>query len=281
MLHWITGLMLLGVLAFGFASLSGCDSGSYQRQNGEWRFDDRPLAEQPIGKLVVLNRRFARTATQVFYRHSRIEGADAASFEALDEHHGRDRQRVYHGDTYRVSQDYFTTQRIRITVLADAEPASFQLMSQGYARDGRQAYFEGEPFAVRDVASLEVLDYGFARDKHSGYYLRTPVNNSGGTGFEVLSAHYAKDANQVFYAGMDYRAAGKPRVRTRRVSGADLASFKTLDSGYAMDLGQVYWEGQAVPGAEAASFTMLSPASSEADARDAHRQYLRGRPVDS
>lgn len=282
MLQWMAGLMLLGVLAFALASLGGCDSAEpYQRKNGDWAFDDRPLAERPVGDLKVLSRRFAKTATQAYYRQSSIAGADAASFEALDEHHARDREHVYYGDTYRISQDYFTTQRIRITVLAGADPASFQLLSQGYARDAHQAYYEGEPFHVRDVASLEVLDYGFARDKHSGYYLRTPVANSGGDGFEVLSAHYARDARQVFYAGMDYRVAGPPRVRTRRLSGADLASFKALESGYALDAAQVYWEGQAMQGADAASFTLLSPSTSEADARDAKRQYLRGRPVAS
>lgn len=282
MLQWIAGLMMLGVLAFALASLGGCDSREpYQRKNGEWTFDERPLVEPPLGELVVLNLRFAKTPTQAYYRQSSISGADAASFEALDEHHGRDRERVYYGDTYRISQDYFTTQRIRINVLAGADPASFQLLSQGYARDQRQVFYEGDAFAVRDVASFEVLDYGFARDKHSGYYLRTPVGQSSGNGFEVLSAHYARDASKVFYAGMDYRVAGPPRVRTRSLSGADLASFKALENGYALDAARVYWEGQAVPGADAASFTMLSPSTIEADARDAKRQYLRGRAVAS
>ncbi|HSW05579.1 DKNYY domain-containing protein [Aquabacterium sp.] len=278
MLRFAAGLMLLS----GLAWLCGCDSREpYQRKDGHWAFEDRPLGDGRVDQLSVLNRRFAKTATQAFYRHAPIDEADAASFEALDEHHARDRHRVYHADTYRDSQDYFTTQRIRLKVLADADPASFRLLEQGYARDAHHLYFDGQAFAVRDVASFEVLEHGFARDQHSGYYLRAPVRDSDGSRFEVLAPHYAKDARHAFFADLDYRRSGPARVRTRRLTGAELATFKVLERGYAVDAGRVYWEGEPVPGADSASFSLLPSSTGDADAHDAQRRYQRGRPLAS
>lgn len=276
MLRLVAGLLSL----VGLAWLTGCDSSEpYQRRNGRWVFDEQPLGDGRIDQLTVLNRRFAKTTTQVFYRHTPIDEADPATFEALDEHHARDRLRVYHADTYRVSQDYFTTQRIRVRIVPGAEAASFRLLDQGYARDRQHLYFEGEAFAVSDVEGFEVLAYGFARDRHSGYYLRTPVKGSQGASFEVLSPHYAKDAQQVFHADLDYHQSGPPPVRARRMAGVDLASFRVLDGSYALDASRVYWAGDVVKDAEAASFMLLSPPTELSDARDARRQYLRGRPV--
>ncbi len=276
MLQLMTAMLLLA----GLCWLVGCDGSAqpYQRKHGSWYYDDRPLAASADVELTVLNRRFAKTATEAFYRHQAISGADAASFEALDEHHARDRSKVWHGDTYRVSQDYFSTQRIRMTVLAGADPRSFRLLGQGYGSDGRHLYFDGEPFKVRDAASFTPLDNGFARDRHSGYYLREPVPGSDGASFAVLGAHYARDAQHVFHADLDY-GSSPPRVRMRTLTGVTPAGFQVLESGYARNEGQVFWQGQPVAQADAASFTVLSPPEDGADARDVRHRYQRGQRV--
>ncbi|NRF68291.1 DKNYY domain-containing protein [Aquincola sp. S2] len=261
-----------------FAWLFGCDSREpYQRKNGVWTFDDEPVGDGRVATLTVLNRRFAKSPAQAFFRATPLADADPATFEALDEHHARDAQRVFQADTYRVSQDYFTTRRVRIRVLEGADPARFQLLTGGYARDDRQAWFEGEPFAVRDVASLEVLDDGWARDKRSGYYLRTPVDGSDGASFAALDLHHARDAKRVWYADHDH-GRSPPAVVSRPIRGADPASFKVLERGYACDARRVYWKGQPVDGANAASF-VVEPVGGDADARDAARRYKDGRAL--
>lgn len=273
-------LMTAMLLVAGLCWLVGCDGGAqpYQRKHGSWYYDDRPLPAPADVELTVLNRRFAKSATEAYYRHQAISGADASSFEALDEHHARDRAHVWHGDTYRVSQDYFSTQRIRMTVLAEADPRSFRLLGQGYGSDGRHLYFEGERFAVREPASFTPLEGGFARDQRSGYYLREPVPGSDGASFAVLGAHYARDAQHVFHADLDY-AASPPRVRIRTLPGVAPAGFQELESGYARNDRQVFWQGLPVQQADAASFSVLSPPEDGADARDARHRYQRGQRV--
>ena len=134
-------LILMGLLAWLF----GCDTAKepYQRKDGVWHFEDQALTG--VTGLTVLNRRFAKSATQAFFRATPIIGADPASFQALDEHHARDSRQVWHADTYRDSQDYFTTRRIRIRPLEGADAASFTLLGGDYARDRQRVWTRARP----------------------------------------------------------------------------------------------------------------------------------------
>jgi hypothetical protein len=268
-------LMIMGLLGWLF----GCDTTKepYQRKDGVWHFEDQVLPG--VAELTVLNRRFAKSATQAFFRATPIAGAETASFEALDEHHARDRLQVWHADTYRDSQDYFTTRRIRIKRLDGADPTSFKLMQDDYARDAKHVWHDGTSFPVKDAASFEVLEHGFARDRHQGYYLRAAVPGSDGASFSVLDAHHARDAKSVFHADMDL-AASPPRVAARRIAEAELASFQALDSsGYARDARRIFWRGRPLRDADPASFALLPSGTSGADAADAQRRYSRGEIV--
>ena len=268
-------LRLLIVMAL-LAWLFGCDSTRepYQRKDGVWHFEDQALPG--VTQLTVLNRRFAKTATQAFFRATPIIGAEAASFQALDEHHARDSRQVWHADTYRDSQDYFTTRRIRIRPLEGADAASFTLLGGDYARDRQRVWYEGTPFPVKDAASFEVLDNGFARDRQQGYYLQTAVPGSDGASFTVLDGQHARDARAFFHAHMDLNQS-PPRVVSRRIAEADAASFRALEgSGYARDAYHVYWHGGPLAGADAASFALLPMGTSGADAADGKRRYERG-----
>jgi hypothetical protein len=76
----IRGFMIVGLLSFLF----GCGPKEipFQQKDGAWQYHD-----------------------------TRIEDADAKTFQVLSDHYARDKARVYHGSTYRISQDYFTTKR--------------------------------------------------------------------------------------------------------------------------------------------------------------------------
>jgi hypothetical protein len=268
-------LTIMGLLGWLF----GCDTNKapYQRKDGVWHFEDQALPG--VTELTVLNRRFAKSATQAFFRATPIEGAEPASFEALDEHHARDRQQVWHADTYRDSRDYFTTKRIRIRRLDGADPASFRLLREDYARDARGVWHEGDPFPVKDAATFEVLANGFARDRQQGYYLRSAIPGSDGASFTVIDGQHARDARSIFHADMDL-GQSPPRVVSRRIAEADAGSFQALDSsGYARDTHRVYWHGRPLAGADPASFALLPMGTAGADAADARQRYSRGEAV--
>ena len=291
--------------------LLGCEAKApYQRKDGAWYFEDVRLQDAAL-PFTPLNASFAKGADAAWYRSTRIEGSDAASFEALDAHHAKDARRVYYGDTYRISQDYFTTQRVRVDAIAQADAPSFRLLpaQPGYARDRSRAYFDGEPFKVADVESFEPLDHGFARDRVQGYYLRLQIPGSDGASFVALDSHYAKDGRQVFHVSTEPRRGNEtvPRLLSVSLPQAQPASFKLLEPGYAVDAGQAYYagrvltkdvatfsalpfdyaksatqvfhRGEPIAGADAASFATLSPPTDAADAGDATRRYRQGRVV--
>ena len=182
-----------------------------------------------------------------YYHSTLIRDADAKTFQVLSPHYARDANRVYYGDTYRESQDYFLTKKSRVIVVKQADPATFQYLRSEYARDRAHVYFEGVLFPVKDVETFQVLEDGFARDRLSGYYHQRPVPGSDGATFSALDGHYSKDAKNVFYSYLE-PAPGEPLRKTIRVAGADVASFAVLDPGEdgpdAKDRNHTYLKGK-------------------------------------
>ncbi len=285
---WGVRLMLVALLSMLF----GCDTGGpYARKQGVWRFGKETL-DVPAGEQVTsLNARFAKSATRVWYRSTPIPGADAASFEAIDEHYARDTAHAWYGETYRDGRDYYTTQRVRLRQLDQAIPGSLKVLAGGYAVDGAHAFYEGLAFPVADAGSFEPLDDGFAHDREHGYFRRVAIAGSEGAGFSVIGQHFARDGHSVFWADPDgpapvaTRLAGAEPTSFQALSYGyakdarrayyqskaltdDLASFQALDYGYAKSDKAVYFAGESIPGADAASFTILSPVTETASAQD-------------
>jgi DKNYY family len=296
---------VLGAMIGLVSLLSGCSSKElYQQRNGIWTFEDQPITLQPGEHLTPLITSFAKTERHGYFRGVPLETSDGGSFEALDEHYAKDQQWVYYCDAYRVGQDYFSSPRRRVKVL-EADPASFRILSRGYARDANKLFFEGQFFPVKDASSFEILEYGFARDRISGYYQQTLIPGSDGGNFAVLDNHYSKDNAHVFYSYNDLNAS--PVVlQHQRLDGAMPDSFITLESSYAKDakrvyhhgkplagsasfevlsLGyaktntQVFYDGKPVTGADAKSFVMLEPITDQADSKDSRANYQQGRRI--
>lgn len=213
------GIMIAGLLSFLF----GCaeeNASPFQQKDGAWHYHSTPIAD-----------------------------ADAKSFQVLSAHYAKDARRVYYGDTYRESQDYFTTKKSRVIAMELADPATFRTLDSDYARDKAHVYFEGVRFPVKDIETFQLLDYGYARDRVSGYYHQRPVPGSDGSTFAALDLHYSKDAKNVFYSVLE-PAPKEPVRRTIRVQGADAATFavldRTADSPDAKDRDHTYREGRRI-----------------------------------
>jgi hypothetical protein len=268
------------VLAFA-AGLGGCDSNSsaFRKIDGTWHYKTLPIA-----------------------------GSDAGTFKVLSDHYAKDRARAYYGDSYRDGKEYYAVKHDRVTVVEHADAATFVYIDRGYAKDAASVFFEGTRFPVKDVSSFELLDYGFARDRITGYYHQAEVGGSDGSTFAAIDTHYSKDRSRVFYSDIE-TAAGTRRahVRTIPLPDAQVASFVSLDSGYAKDAvrayhrdrvltsdastfatlshdyaktaTQVFYRGDVVAGAAASTFGVIDPPSDDADAQDANARYRLGQRV--
>jgi hypothetical protein len=275
-------LVAMGLLSFLLSFLFGCgkkDSPSpFQQKDGAWYYDS-----------------------------TRIESADVPTFQALDEHHAKDKDRVYYGYTYREIAEFFA-KKSRVFVVGQADPATFRCLRDGYARDRARMFFRGLAFPVKDIETFEILDNGFARDRVTGYYHQAAVPGSDGSSFTGLDLHYSKDRAKVFYSDLE-PASGGPVRRSIQIPRAQPESFSLLSGGYAADAGQVYFQGkvitrttsaftvltfdyaknstevfyrgESVAGADAATFAILDTVTDDADARDARHTYKHGQRVAS
>ncbi len=250
---------------------------------------------------------FTNKGGRWYFEELLIEGVDAGSFTPLPEHYAQDRQHAYFCATYREGKDLFTSKKVRVTTIQDAEVASFKVLKNGYARDARRLYFEGVEFPVQDHATFEILEYGYARDRFAGYYLRNVVPGSEGSTFAAVDSHYSKDRKSVFHSDLAPGPGGPYLARSFRLSGADPVTFTALEPGYAVDAGQGYFrgkvltrevasfralsfgyaksatevfsEGERIAGADAPSFATLESPTDSADAKDARAEYQQGKKV--
>jgi hypothetical protein len=248
------GIVMSILIALGVAGC-GPGGGPYHKKDGAWFFEKAELRIPRGETLTVLNNRFARTRSVVFYRDSPIAGADAASFEALSEHYARDRGAAYYADTFRKGQEYFSIVHNRIVQLSGADVASFRLLgsndpaaARGYAADNDQVWFEGRAMAGVDAASFRPLRGLFAQDARTVFYDLEPMPGADPASFEALDDNWSRDAHAVFWADIDLasqpagarvtRAAEAPTprpsgrwraatARTRRTSGSRAGRSRT------------------------------------------------------
>jgi hypothetical protein len=134
--------------------------------------------------------------------------------------------------------------------ISGADAASFQALTEHYAKDRRAVYYADtfrrgqEYYAIlhikvveldADPASFRVLDsrdastaLGYARDKDHVWFEGQPFPGPDAASFAPMRGGFARDARQVFY--------------TREpMPVADPASFEAIDDSWSKDAGHVFW----------------------------------------
>ena len=237
------------VLVFtGILPLARCNSG-YSKKDGKISFNGREITDK---NFIVLSKEFAKDSTTAYYKERSFSYADVASFEAVDEHYAKDKNKVYYCDEYREGQNYYLTKRQTIMELKMAIPASFSSLKNGYGKDNLHAYFEGLPFVVKEISTFTSIDNHFAKDDVQAYLNCKPIAGSHGKTFELTVDHFAKDTAHIYYYG--YTGEGQHNIC---ILPCDRQSFEVLDDRYSKDKTSVFFLGFIIKGADAASFTIL------------------------
>lgn len=272
---WVfkTILVIFGVIPF-----SGCGSG-YREKNGKITFNGREITDKSFK---VLSNEFAKDSVAAYYKSSAFQYADVPSFEAVDAHYAKDKNKAYYCDEYREGQNYYLTKKQTIKEVHGAIPASFVSADNGYAKDSKQAYFLGRPFTVKDINSFKTINASFTKDDYQAYLSCTPIAGSDGKTFELLNEFFAKDTAHIYYCeliGTDqqkvsvlpcnrnsFTILGYPYSKDdavvfyggKTLAGADGTTFKVLGNGYAKDQQAVYFKSKKMPGVDAASFELFT-----------------------
>jgi hypothetical protein len=215
-----------------------------------------------------------------------VAESDGASFVVISDKEARDKNNVYHCDTFRKGQEYWSIKHARIERIAGADPATYTSIGQGYARDKHRVYASGVPFNVRDPASFEPLGGGFARDSVRGYYAGIEIPGSHGPSFETIDARdtaYARDRTHGYYGYREIDTLQEPNVQPREVVRtllhAQPAALRVLGRHYAADARYVWHRGRQVAGADASSFLVDESYQGAADASDKSGAWKDGKRV--
>ncbi len=115
----------------GIIPLARCSSG-YSKKDGKITFNGKEITDK---NFVVLSDEFAKDSTTAYYKEFPFSYADVASFEAVDEHYAKDKNKVYFCDEYREGQNYYLTKKQTIKELKNAVPSSFISLKYGYGKD--------------------------------------------------------------------------------------------------------------------------------------------------
>lgn len=184
--------------------------------------------------------------SQVFYEESKMEAADAASFQIINDDFALDKNYCFYkhyklqscqlksftylGDAYSKDsiQAYYKKDRIE-----DSEGASFFYLDGKYAKDRLGVYYEGVIVKEGRPDSFSVLSHGYAKDADYVYKDGELIPEADPGGMEVINEEYFKNNNKVFYL-------------SEAVEDADPSTFKLMSEGYARDKSYFFRYGKAL-----------------------------------
>ena len=195
----------------------------------------------------------AKDKHHVYSSGNIVEGADPATYRLIgDGRVARDRNDYYAvnfednlGGQYPLHMNMAA-----FKLLIPAEPTGMSndpwdnLWEQLWARDDTKYVVGGKTYPIADPATFEALGYGFAKDAKQAYFLDKVIAGADPHTFRIVSpdhpanwawtfARYAKDANRVYYKG-------------EIVPDADAATFEVVNEREFKDKNHTYREGRVV-----------------------------------
>jgi len=242
-------LFKLVLMITGVISVSRCGGSGYQTDGNKVFYNGKQVSKD----IQVLSDEFAKDDSTAYYKQYSITGADLATFVAVDKNYAKDKNTVYYCDEFREGVNYYLTKRSNIFSVTGAQPASFVSLGDGYsgyAKDNQQGYYQGEGFAVEDVATLEIISGYFLKDKQRVYHGKAPIKGSDPASFRILNEHYAQDTAQVYF--YNYPNEGGVLIMP-----ADSRSFTTLEYPYSKDASSVFFVNAKMNGVDATTFSIL------------------------
>jgi serine/threonine protein kinase len=221
----------------------------YSRSGDKILYKDVPLVALDNDKVD-----FARTNEREFQL---AEPVDAASFIALSETYTKDRNQVYF-KLIKSGNDLFLK-------LPDADPRTFQVLSDKLATDLTHAWWQGNKLPNIDAKSLRMVHDGFVwKDSRNVWFQGYQIKDADPSSFEHLNQQYYRDTNRVYWNG-------SPMVD------ADPVTFRVLgnDLPYGADRDTVWHRANKLEGVDSSTFTAIHPRIY----KDKSGVYADGRPI--
>nr|WP_159063735.1 DKNYY domain-containing protein [Thaumasiovibrio occultus] len=218
--------------------------------------------------------------------YTRIEGADLASFEVLDEFYARDKHHLYFQaerishlvdrDSFEIVSFYVIRDDSRVYVHSDnlrreendgfiliegADATSFELLDDNWARDKNHYYFDFLPVDI-DYASFEILTEDLAKDnqsvlmRHDDSYKRTEI---AGQDIQAFDDTYIYDNDRIYWRDVEYNDEHNvAKSWMSSIEYQDISSFNVLNREFFVLDNNVYFDAHLLPNANAKTLEQLA-----------------------
>ncbi|WP_163989128.1 DKNYY domain-containing protein [Pyxidicoccus caerfyrddinensis] len=203
---------------------------------------------------------FSRDAKTVFLNGAPLPGVDTARFRPLGEGAFTDGQRIwFHKELHGVMPSTFALVGGGYARVEVQDLGALRCLGHGYAANDVLVYFHGSVVAGADPASFQSLGHGFARDGKRAYSyvlatesLKMPsyepcggvLPDADAASFRVIGRFHATDGRRVFWRSLELEG----------LSGADV---RVLSDMYATDGTRLFCQGQLMTDVDVASFEVL------------------------
>ena len=151
---------------------------------------------------------------KVYYDGREIEGASASSLSILRSGYAKDTWNVYYcgvkwmGRQATHSRYWAMAMRktrgtsiLTVAKIEGASSDSFNILSDWYAKDTWNVYFDGKKINGASPDSFKVLRDGYAKDRWNVYFDSIKIEGASPDNFNVLHDGYAKDTWNTYYFG--------------------------------------------------------------------------------
>lgn len=171
------------------------------------------------------------------------------------------------------------------TEIEGADPDSFSVIDQSYAKDINNIYYDGKPVAGANPNSVALVTSELPEDSaNSGYLISDGkvfcygeiIEGADPTSFSYLLGSYAMDKDYLYYyidikiprkatptaipnANAGYIRHGEQVIFHGVVISDEANDFKIISDEYAVDASHVYSHGEIVEGMVSDGFTVISP----------------------
>lgn len=235
----------------------------------------------------------SKDKNSVFIGNQKLEGVSSKGFEVLDDTFNfvKDYKNVYYLDR----ESDGITYKVKVLDTKGIDIPSLEFLGDSYNkyyRDKNNIYFlndkddkmEFEKLAGANPKTFEIVDDYFARDDKNVYFFNKKVIGVDAKTFEEVGYDIIKDKNGLHIL-IDSNET-EIKVKSLKADGIDLKTLKKLDNGYFKDKNNIYYglSGNLykIKNADLQTFEVLtSPYSSSVYfAKDKNNVYYNGKKLD-
>lgn len=240
---------------------------------------------------------FSKDKNSVFIGNQKLEGVSSKGFEILDNEFNfvKDYKNVYYLDR----ESDGITYKVKVLDTKGIDIPSLELLGDSYNkyyRDKNNIYFlndkddkmEFEKLAGANPKTFEIVDDYFARDDKNVYFFNKKVIGVDAKTFEKVGYDIVKDKNGVYFLENVSEENENLEIKTKnlKADGIDLKTLKKLDNGYFKDKNSIYYELSGnlykMKNVDLSTFEVLnSPYNSSVYfAKDKNNVYYNGKKLD-